>query len=103
MSFRFEMEPQKALARDTLPVIRPLFARQLQQDLDDLAQAATLQGVRPQQDQQQRQVAASEARLARALGWVSVGLGLGASRPPFPSLVPSAWARASSQPQASVP
>ena len=50
LSYRFEMEPQNALARVMLPVIRPLFARQLQQDLDDLAQAATLQGVRPQQD-----------------------------------------------------
>jgi Polyketide cyclase / dehydrase and lipid transport len=50
VSFRMEVEPQNALASVMLPVIRPLFARQLQQDLDDLVKAAT-----PQQGDQQRQ------------------------------------------------
>ncbi len=44
-----------------LPVIRPLFARQLQQDLDDLAKAATLQEDRLQ-ERQQRRVSASGVR-----------------------------------------
>jgi hypothetical protein len=50
LSLRMEGEPQNALASVMLPVIRPLFAQQLQQDLDDLVKAAT-----PQQGDQQRQ------------------------------------------------
>ena len=40
LSFRMEVEPQNTLSSIMLPVIRLLFARQLQQDLDDLAKAA---------------------------------------------------------------
>ena len=50
LSLRMEVEPQNALASVMMPVIRPLFARQLQQDLDDLVKATT-----PQQGDQQRQ------------------------------------------------
>ena len=62
LSFRMEVEPQNSLAGVMLPVIRPLFARQLQQDLDDLAKVATLQEDRPQEGQQRR-VSASRVRL----------------------------------------
>ena len=51
MSFRMQLEPQNALASVMMPVIRPLFARQLQQDLDDFAKAAAAL----QQGDQQRQ------------------------------------------------
>ena len=63
LSFRMEVEPQNALARVMLPVIRPLFARQLQQDLDDLAKAAAPQGEQPQKEDRQRQGAASGVSL----------------------------------------
>lgn len=60
LSFRMEVEPQNSLAGVMLPVIRPLFSRQLQGDLDDLARAATPQGDQSQESQQ-RQAAASGA------------------------------------------
>lgn len=53
LTFRMEMVPQNSLAAVMMPVVRSLFARQLQQDVDDLARAATPQG------DQQRQRAAS--------------------------------------------
>ena len=44
LSFRWELEPQNSLVGLLLPVMRPLLVRQLQQDLDDLAKAATPKG-----------------------------------------------------------
>ena len=61
-SLRWEVEPQNALVGILLPMLRPLLARQLQQDLDTFAKAATPQGDQHQQGQQ-RQVAASGAGL----------------------------------------
>ena len=87
LSFRMEVEPQNLLARVMLPVVVPMFRRQLQQDADDVARAAAPQGIQPRQNQQQRpQVAASGARLARTLGWVSIGVGLVAIVAPVPAI-----------------
>lgn len=72
LSFRMEVEPQNAIAGVMLPVIRPLFARQLQGDLDDLAKAATT----PQQGDQQRQE--EEKGTASAMGVGSSVLVVGA-------------------------
>ncbi len=61
-SLRWEVEPQNALVGILLPMLRPLLARQLQQDLDTFAKAATPQGDQHQEDGQ-RQAAASMSGL----------------------------------------
>ena len=85
LSLRWEVEPQNALARVMLPVVLPLLRRQLQQDAEDLAKAAgTPQRGQPQEEDQQGRAAASADGLARALGWVSIGVGLAAIAVPGP-------------------
>ncbi len=75
LTFRMEIKPQNALAALMLPVIRPLFARQLQQDVDALARAATPQEDRPQEDRRRR-VAASGAGGVGSVVVVVVGAAL---------------------------
>lgn len=58
LTFRMEMVPQNSLAAVMVPVVRPLFARQLQQDVDDLARAAA-----PQGDQQRQRTASGTGLL----------------------------------------
>jgi hypothetical protein len=83
--WRWEIEPQDTLVGLLLPVMRPLVGWSLQRDLDALAKAVTPQRDRSQQVQQgQQEVAASGAGLARALGWVSIGVGLAALAVPGP-------------------
>lgn len=85
LSFRWEVEPQNLLARFMLPVVLPLLRRQLQQDAEDLAKAAgTPQRGQPQEEDQQGLAATSVDGLARALGWVSIGVGLAAVAVPGP-------------------
>ena len=82
--WRWEIEPQNALVGALLPVMRQLLAWSLQRDLDTLAKGSTPQREQSQQAQQRPQVAASGARLARILGWVSIGVGLVAIVAPVP-------------------
>ncbi len=62
LTFRWEVEPQNLSARVMLPVVVPLLRRQLQQDVDAFAKAATPQGDHSPEGQQ-RQAAASGAGL----------------------------------------
>jgi hypothetical protein len=68
VSWRWEIEPQNRLAAVLLPMMRPLFARSMQQDLDALAKGG---GTTLQEDRQRRSVAAR----ASFLGGVGVVVG----------------------------
>jgi hypothetical protein len=65
VSWRWEVEPQNALAAVLVPMMRPLFARSMQQDLDALAKGG---GTTPHEERQRRSVAAR----ASLLGGVGV-------------------------------
>jgi carbon monoxide dehydrogenase subunit G len=82
--WRWEIEAQGTLVGLLLPVMRPLVGLSLQRDLDALAKAATPERSQPPEEDHQREVAASGAGLARALGWVSIGVGLAAVAAPRP-------------------
>ena len=77
MSLLMEVEPQNVLASVMLSVIRPLFARQLQQDLDDLAKAAA---ALQQGDQQRQEEGVSRLWLVSGEGKTLRGNSLQASR-----------------------
>jgi uncharacterized protein YndB with AHSA1/START domain len=55
VSWRWEVEPQSPLAAVVLPMMRPLFARSMQQDLDALAEGG---GTTPEEERQGRSAAA---------------------------------------------
>ncbi len=79
LTFRMDMEAQNSLAAVMLPVVRPLFARQLQKDLNDIARAATRatrQEGHPQQDQQRRAAASVSGLLGGGLVAAGVILAL---------------------------
>jgi hypothetical protein len=60
VSWRWEVEPQSPLAAVVLPMMRPLFARSMQQDLDTLAEGG---GTTPEEERQGRSAAARAALL----------------------------------------
>jgi hypothetical protein len=68
VSWRWEVEPQKRLAAVMLPMMRPLFARSMQHDLDALAKGG---GTTPEEERRGRSVAAR----AHLLSGVFVGVG----------------------------
>jgi hypothetical protein len=63
VSWRWEVEPQNPLAAVVLPMMRPLFARSMQHDLDALAKGG---GATPEEDRQRRSVAAKASLLGGA-------------------------------------
>ena len=67
VSWRWEVEPQNPLAAVLVPMMRPLFARSMQHDLDALAKGRGT--TTPQENRRHRSVAAK----ASLLGGVVVG------------------------------
>jgi hypothetical protein len=70
VTWRWEVEPQNALAGLLLPVVRPLLARSIQQGLDAFAK-----GVASEEDQQRQEEGVSKRRMSLAGGFL---LGVGA-------------------------
>jgi hypothetical protein len=68
VSWRWEVEPQNPLAGLVVPMMRPLFARSMQHDLDALAKGG---GTTPREERRHRSVAAK----ASFLGGVVVVVG----------------------------